>query len=166
MDNRTLRPCVRVIIIKKDKVLLGKKFIKGKFVCYEFPGGGVEEGDSFEFTVVNECLEEVGVSVVNPVRLDLSFSYEVKYPDPKRAALYKGGIDHWYYATYVMEDKRLFNVEGDALPYEWVSVKEAIRKIINGPESLYNAARIEALNKVATLLNVDTGSSRTIKKNW
>ena len=80
--------------------------------------------------------------------------------------MYKGGIDHWYYATYVMEDKRLFNVEGDALPYEWVSVKEAIRKIINGPESLYNAARIEALNKVATLLNVDTGSSRTIKKNW
>lgn len=37
MDNRTLRPCVRVIITKKDKVLIGKKIINGKFVCYEFP---------------------------------------------------------------------------------------------------------------------------------
>lgn len=126
----------------------------------------MEEGDSFEDTVVKECLEEVGISVGSVVRLDHSFSYEVKYPDPKRTALYKGGIGHWYSATYVKEDKHLLNVEGDGLPHEWVSIKEAIRMIISGPESLYNAARIEALNKVATLLNVDTGSSRAIKKNW
>jgi hypothetical protein len=39
-DKRGYRQCVRVIIVNGKEILLGKKYIDGKFVCYEFPGGG------------------------------------------------------------------------------------------------------------------------------
>ena len=145
MDKRGYRECIRVIIVKGDKILLGDKIIKNKFVCYEFPGGGIEEGESIESTVIKECLEEVGILVEKPIDLGLSYQYDIDYPNPERAKLYRGGKDIWYSATYVRRDKKLHNIENDALPYQWVTITEAKQLILMGPESTYNKARLEAL---------------------
>lgn len=148
MDTRTYRRCVRIVIVKGKQVLLGKKYIDNKFIGYEFPGGGIEPKDSETETVVKEALEEVGILVRNPVNLHLRYCYDIDYTNPERAKLHKGGEDVWYMADFAKRDEALHGIENDKLPYTWETIDKAIDKIRKGPQSRFNAARIEALKAV------------------
>lgn len=54
------RPSVRGIIIKDGKVAMMHSL---KYDYYKLPGGGIEEGESFEETLVREVQEESGLVV-------------------------------------------------------------------------------------------------------
>ena len=55
------RPSARAIILKDGKVLLN--YIE-KFDCYEFPGGGIEAGETPEEAMIREVAEETGRVIV------------------------------------------------------------------------------------------------------
>ena len=55
------RPSARAIILKDGKVLLN---YVSKYNCYEFPGGGIEAGETPECAVQREVTEETGRIVV------------------------------------------------------------------------------------------------------
>lgn len=55
------RPSARAVILKDGKVLLN--YVK-KFDCYEFPGGGIEPGETPEHAVCREVAEETGRIVI------------------------------------------------------------------------------------------------------
>lgn len=167
-DKRGYRECIRVIIYKSDKVLLGKKIINGKFICYEFPGGGIEKDDSPDSAIVRECLEEVGCFVTDHESLGIKFQYEVNYKDPERAKKYRGGIDNWYCAKFHSTDTKLLNSENDQLPFEWIDVGTAILKIKSGPKSEYNPSRIKALEATAQVMKKNKAVSfdKKIFSRW
>lgn len=149
VDTRGYRKCVRIVIVKGDKILLGKKFIGGKFSYYEFPGGGVEEGETVEQAVVKECLEEVGVLVDNVFLLPgMNFRYEVDYPNPARAKLYRGGEDSWCVCRFNKYDNSLFDSQDDALPYTWETLEGAVKLITDGPLNRFNDARFKVLDLI------------------
>ena len=152
-DKRTYRNTVRVIIIKDDKILLGKKVLDNRPAVYAFPGGGVEKHDSMEETVIKECLEEVGVLVKNVRSLNLVHRYNV--PDDfffgERAKLFKGLDNNWYIAEFFQYDKTHHGVEGDDMPFTWVTLDQAEKLIIDGPKSEFNPGRLEAIEKVKQL---------------
>ena len=56
------RPSARAIILKDGKVLLNHV---SKYDCYEFPGGGIEAGETPEQAVQREVAEETGRIVVS-----------------------------------------------------------------------------------------------------
>ena len=55
------RPSARAIILKDGKVLLNHI---AKYDCYEFPGGGIEAGETPEQAMQREVAEETGRIVV------------------------------------------------------------------------------------------------------
>ena len=55
------RPSARAVILKDGKVLLN---YVSKYNCYEFPGGGIEAGETPECAVQREVAEETGRIVV------------------------------------------------------------------------------------------------------
>ena len=55
------RPSARAVILKDGKVLLNHV---GKYDCYEFPGGGIEAGETPERAMQREVAEETGRIVV------------------------------------------------------------------------------------------------------
>ena len=57
-DELTFRPAVYGIIIKGNKVLLSKQWDG-----YDFPGGGIDLGESTEQALIREVKEETGLDV-------------------------------------------------------------------------------------------------------
>lgn len=162
MDKRGYRQCVRTVIIKGDLILLGRKMHSdGSFMCYEFPGGGIEDGDTKEETVLKECLEEVGILVTDITDLHISKQYEIDYPNPARAKLYRGGQDNWFTARFVRSDKSQYNNDNDTMKFTWESIDNAIAMIKHGPQDPYNSARIEVLQSIK-----QRRSSKNIWTKW
>lgn len=56
------RKIVRAIVIKDNKIAVIKRIKKDR-TYYVFPGGGVEEGETFKEAIIREIKEELGVFV-------------------------------------------------------------------------------------------------------
>lgn len=139
-----LRMVARVLIMKDDHLLLGKKWDAAGNLYYNFPGGGVEEGDSAEETVQKEALEEVGVQVRN-IR-PLNVHLEAEHPmGSKREHLFRGTDNHYFVADFVRYDTSKLNSEGDEMPVIWVTPFTALR-LIKQTDNPFNVIRIQAIH--------------------
>ena len=58
-----VRPSVRGIIIRDGKVAMVHSL---KYDYYKFPGGGMEDGESLEESLLREVVEESGLQVILP----------------------------------------------------------------------------------------------------
>ena len=56
-----IRPSVRGIIIREGKIAMVHS---SKYDYYTFPGGGIDQGESKEDTLIREMREEVGLEVI------------------------------------------------------------------------------------------------------
>ena len=164
--SKPYRQCVRVIIFNQDKILLARMYKKGVFIAYDVPGGGVEEGETHLDVIKKECLEEVGVKVKSVRDMGLSLSYDEVYDSKAWRDRWCGGMDHWYTAQFDGMDSSLFNREGDGMGFSWVTIKEAIASIINGPANKYNSMRLEALTKAASMFDYGIKDMSESIKRW
>lgn len=143
-----LRLNVRVIVVKGDKICLGHiKDNKGIIRNYQFPGGGVEEGETLEEAATREVLQEVGLKFKNLRRLRYEVQTKHRLKGGDRAAKYSGTDMVYFIADYDGEDHSRLNEEGDGMPFEWLNTFEAWTCIEFGPYLPFNDQKIEALNK-------------------
>lgn len=156
-DTRGYRKCVRTLIYHSGKILIGDKIIDGKYVGPEFPGGGIEEGDGIEVTVIKECLEEVGIAVTDVVNLGVGIRYDFEYKDPERRKMYRGGEDVFCAARFIKVDRKLHDSEGDGLPFKWYSYADALSLLKNTPDNEYRQPRVDALETLLKKLNKTNG---------
>lgn len=120
------RSAVRAIIVRENKILLVKSNKEG---FYKFPGGGMEEGETFADTLIRETLEEAGYPIVP------SSIKEYGLIEEKRlSTVDENQIFHQlsYYFTADVLDERceqsLDNYEKElGFNPEWVDIETAIR---------------------------------------
>ncbi len=131
-----IRKAVRCVLFDKDKNIAllhpkGKKW-------YALPGGGVEEGETFEQAVVRECKEEVGCTIC----LKTLIGETIEYRKNRRSINKSQG-----YTAEVVGEKGLPLPEDETSDSDilWIPIDEAILIMDNIPtqEDLYEQYCIE-----------------------
>lgn len=124
--QRSKRPSARGIIEKGDKLALIHNI---KYDYYAFPGGGIEEYESFEEALIREVREETGLTVIpesieefgSALRIQKSFVFENTIFEQ----------ENFYYICKVEDgvgNQQLEDYEEDAkLTLEYISPKEALK---------------------------------------
>lgn len=118
------RNAVRGIVRHRDKYLV----IYGKYGDYNFPGGGMKEGEGRKDTLIREVQEETGYKVITESIADYFIVHEKR----------KGTIDDlfemdsWYYFCEVEEtvyERKLDDYEAE-YDYQvaWLSLEDLIQK--------------------------------------
>lgn len=163
--NLPLRLTVRVVIRKGNKVCLMVKKKDGVVQYCSMPGGGVEEGSTLLLSAVEECLEEVGILIRNVKPLGVNIARQHPMPKAERSDTWGGTDTHYVVADFVRMNSSKLNIEGDALPYVWVEIPEAIRMIEESPPSDFNPTKIEALKATLALSSSGAGK-RPPSQRW
>ncbi|MHB1154571.1 MAG: NUDIX domain-containing protein [Eubacteriales bacterium] len=83
----SIRSTVKAIILHKNKILFNKCYDKYNGEYYTLPGGGQNTFETLQETLVRECIEETGYSVI-PIRFAAlceeicdNIEFREKYPE-------------------------------------------------------------------------------------
>ncbi|MCQ2585976.1 MAG: NUDIX domain-containing protein [Treponema sp.] len=117
------RPSVRGVIFCNGKIAMVHSL---KYDYYKFPGGGIDEGETHQETLIREVLEETGLKVIpNTIK---EYGQIIR----KEKGLYDDIFiqENFYYLCRVSEDKSsqsLDDYESDEkFSLEWVTPEHAI----------------------------------------
>lgn len=155
-ENGTVgrRPSVRGIIIKDGKIAMVHSL---KYNYYKLPGGGIEEGEAYEDTLIREVREESGL-VVKPDSIR-------EYGYVRR--IEKGKVDdifiqeNFYYLCEVEEEYTVQNLddyeEEEKFVPEFVTIEHAVntnKTADHGEKDAGNTfwGMLERENRVLTLI--------------
>lgn len=125
MDGKIYyREAVRAVIIKDEKILL---IYSEKNGDYKLPGGGVEEGETYEEALIREVEEEAGfrVSVKDEILKVMEYD-EGQFDDCDVFQMLS-----IYYVCEILEEKRqnldTYEMEMGFIPV-WINIDEAIEQ--------------------------------------
>jgi len=119
-----IRPSVRAIIIKDDKLAL---VYSTKYDYYTFAGGGIENGETKETALIREIREELGLEVI-PASIK-EYGLVVRKENGKYDDLFIQ--ENYYYICDVSSDilsQQLDDYEkAEGYRLEWVTAEHAIK---------------------------------------
>lgn len=120
-----IRHSARCITIKSGKVAMVHSI---KYDYYKFPGGGIEEGESKEDTVIRETLEEAGLIVIPKSIKEFGYVHRIQKSNLLDADYFVQ--DNYYYLCDVedhVETQNLDDYEADEkFTLEYVDPDRAI----------------------------------------
>ncbi|MEM4625187.1 MAG: NUDIX domain-containing protein [Candidatus Pacearchaeota archaeon] len=126
-NGKSFRKAVFIVVYRKDKeeikYLLLKRELNWK--GWEFPKGGLEEGESEVEAVKREIKEETGLRAKKINRHSLKGRYYFK---KKNSHLPYIGQTYTLYSAEVNNDKIRYD-KREHSDYRWLNFKEAIRKL-------------------------------------
>ena len=156
------RTAARAIITEGDKYLL----VYSKYGDYKFPGGGREEGETLEDTVVREVQEETGYCVKRESIKKYGKVHEI------RKGMYDNLLimDSHYYFCQVEEEAGNRNLDAYEAEYDynviWLALPEAIemnRKIADTAISPWVIREIEVMERL--IKEGGAGETEKLQKN-
>jgi len=62
-SNPFVASAVATLIISQQKLLLGKRFEKEKFIGWQCPGGYLKTGETIEDAALRTCIEKAGIHI-------------------------------------------------------------------------------------------------------
>lgn len=140
-DELKFRPSVYGILIKDDKILLSKQWDG-----YDFPGGGIDLGETMDEALEREYWEETGLKVKRQEVVSCESSF---YYSDKRGYMHSTLI--YYLCEKVGGELNLDNIAESEREYidmpEWIDLKDIENiKFYNSIDS------VEIINKAIRIL--------------
>ncbi|MEX0849785.1 MAG: NUDIX hydrolase [Candidatus Dependentiae bacterium] len=110
----TIRLGVYAVITNQNNEILLTKTQSGSKVIYNFPGGGIDSGESFAQALKRECLEELGINITISKRI---FSSQNLYPHKDFP------YSRMFNLYYLVQTDELANaLADDCIDIAWVSL--------------------------------------------
>lgn len=124
--HRHVRHAVRSIILRGSTVALVKSTAKG---FYQFPGGGIQPGETHEQALIRETREESGLVILPESIRPLGLTREVRASQYAAETIFDQ--TSYFYFAQAQEDTQAQVLEGyeQDLGYvlEWADIETAIR---------------------------------------
>ncbi len=149
IDGEGYRPNVGIILCNKmDKVFLGKRL---KEDSWQFPQGGIDQGESPEQAMFRELGEEVGlqkkhVEVIARTQSWLRYDVPAKWIKADRRRIYKGQKQIWFLLRLVGNDADV-SLENSEHPefdaWKWGNYWVPLNSIIGFKREVYRSALVE-----------------------
>ena len=113
---KTLRHACRGIVVNDGKVLLGYEANNGKYII---PGGGLEDGETYEQCCERELLEETGMQV----------RAKEEYLEIEELFLDWRHINHYYVCELIKDTGSINLTEGEkkaGCTFKWLQIEQAL----------------------------------------
>lgn len=144
IDFDGYRPNVGIVICNKHgQVLWAKRFGQNS---WQFPQGGINEGENIETAMYRELYEEVGLNKKD-VRLLWASKYWLKYKLPKRLVRNEGagplciGQKQRWFLLQLVSDESQINLRSTKNPefdgWRWVSFWYPVRQVVSFKRDVY-----------------------------
>lgn len=126
------RPNVGVVLFHPDgRVWYGRRAGTPEPHCWQFPQGGVDEGEDYEAAARRELAEETGVVSVEPlaeIQQWIAYDFPADYGGTKQARGWKGQKQKWFAFRFTGEESEIdleqhAEIEFDA--WRWGRLDEA-----------------------------------------
>ncbi len=120
------RPNVAILLVREDGRLLVCERLKVKG-AWQFPQGGVDEGETLEEALKREVEEEIGLLPVSYDILEMKGGYRYVYPDnvkkKKKGKKYFDGQEQTYYRCLLHDQKAKIDIEREPREFratDWI----------------------------------------------
>ena len=126
------RPNVGVVLFHPDgRVWYGRRAGTPEPHCWQFPQGGVDEGEDYEAAARRELAEETGVVSVEPlaeIQQWVAYDFPAGYGGTKQARGWKGQKQKWFAFRFTGDESEIdleqhAEIEFDA--WRWGRLDEA-----------------------------------------
>ena len=154
IDKEGYRPNVAIVILNdNDKVLWAKRVAED---AWQFPQGGINEGESLEEAMYRELMEEVGLGP-NHVKILGKTKDWLRYEVPKQwvrrdgASRYKGQKQIWFLLKFVGNDSDVLLTNSDKPEFDswrWDDFWSPLKQVIDFKREVYE----KALNELSTYI--------------
>lgn len=147
-DDLRYRPGVGVVVIDdQGRVLVGRRIRAIGPERWQFPQGGIDEGETPLEAALRELEEEIGTRDVDVLaELDRPLRYDLPadiHPRPKWADRYRGQEQRWFAVRLRGGDEAIdletHDPEFDA--WRWVTLDEAVDGAVDFKREVYQALR-------------------------
>ena len=126
MPKNDYRPNAAALIVRPDgKLLICER--DGQKGAWQFPQGGVDDGESFRDAVIREIREEVGISPKAYTIIGERGGYQYDYPpDAKKAKRYRGQVQT-YFLCQLESVKQKIDIDQkpkEFQSYDWIKPRD------------------------------------------
>ncbi len=166
IDSDGFRENVGIIICNKfGQVMWARRFGQHS---WQFPQGGVDDGETAEQAMYRELYEEVGLLPEHVSILSVSRSW-LRYRLPKRLVRHDSkpvcvGQKQKWFLLQLKSNEKAINLKASGHPefddWRWVSYWYPVRQVVSFKRDVYRKALKEFAPIVLSLQNKDSGRRR------
>jgi putative (di)nucleoside polyphosphate hydrolase len=145
MDLSRFRPNVGIVLIGRDgKVWLGRRADTAGPLNWQFPQGGVDEGEALDAAALRELREETGVtsvSVAGRTRDWMAYVFPPVHARSKAARGWLGQKQVWFALRFLGDDREIDlgahnHAEFDA--WRWADIDETLDTVVDFKRDIYS----------------------------